>query len=157
MDWSFRHVVSMGVILAIALDLATADGGWASVEPAASLMLATLAALGLWLRGRARDCHAAGAAGGDASPGFARALVPAAAWRRGLLLAAPSPAPATPVLLEAPDVVPSPDLLRARPSRPSPAASSSPLRAPPAPGVDVRRVDVPPPSQDAPTREAPRA
>lgn len=128
----------MGVILAIAFDVASPDRGWASLGSSMSLFLAALTSLGLWLLGRRQVHFAAAAAGGRPTPGFAAGVAQRLAWRLRLFPAAPSPAAA--ILLLPQRLRPlSPDRgRRARPS-PGPAALSSPLRAPPERDPDSTR------------------
>src|SRR2546428_8886832 len=73
----------MGVILAIAFGAASSNGGWASLGAPASLLLATLTALGLWLWGRQRAPFAADTAGGgdSSTPDLVQRLAPGLAWR----------------------------------------------------------------------------
>ena len=131
----------MGVILAIAFDAASSpDGGWAaSVQSSASLFLATLTSLGLWLVGRRQARFAAAAAGGRKSPGFAEGVASRLAWRLRRLPVDLSPAPVTLLLPQSSARPPSPDRRRFPGRSPDPAALSSPLRAPPGPDPDSTR------------------
>src|SRR5215212_241039 len=98
----------MGVILAIAPDAASQIEALASAGPfTLSLLAAAVAAIGLWLWGKERH-----------SLLRPPVLVPAVAVHRQ----------------RSPDILP-PVRHQDRPRTPAPAASSSPLRAPPGPGT----------------------
>src|SRR5437867_13334622 len=118
----------MGVILAIAYDAASGNGGGVSPGLSALLLLATLASVGRWRRGSRRRpvavaCH----------PGRLSRLWPEA----------PAAAAGVP---RSPDHALPPDRTRDRPREPDPAASSSPRGAPPG----LRPRGAPPAARTAP-------
>jgi hypothetical protein len=129
----------MGVILAIAFDAASPEGGWASLTPSASLFLATLTSVGLWLLGRRQAHFAAVAAGGHPTRGFAEGVAHRLAWRLRRLPVPPAAAPGTLLLPRSSARSLSPDRRRFPARSPDPAALSSPLRAPPGPDPDSAR------------------
>src|SRR4051794_22988555 len=129
----------MGVFLAIAFDAASSDGGWLSFSSSASLFLATLTSVGLWLLGRRQAQFAAVTAGGRPTPSLAEGVARRLAWGLRRLPVAPSPAPVTLLLPRSSIRPPSPDRRRFPGRSPDPAALSSPLRAPPGPDPDPTR------------------
>jgi hypothetical protein len=131
----------MGVILAIAFDAASSlDGGWASsIESSASLFLATLTSLGLWLVGRRQARFAAAAAGGRRTPGLVEGVAHRLAWHLRRLPVELSPSPVTVLLPQSSARPLAPDRRRFPGRTPDPAALSSPLRAPPGPDPDSAR------------------
>ena len=129
----------MGLILAIAYGAASRSGGWASLGAPASLLLAMLTALGLWLGGRQRAQFAADTAGGgySSTPDLVRRLAPGLAWRLRLRPEALSPAAALVPPRSSAGSLP-PGRRWARPPLPDPAASSS-LPAPPGADPDAQQ------------------
>ena len=136
----------MGVFLAIAFDAASPDGGWLSISTSASLLLAMLTSLGLWLLGRRQARFAAATAGGRSTPGLAEGVARRLAWGFRRLPIVPVPAPVTLLLPRSSIRPPSPDRRRFPGRSPDPAALSSPLRAPPGTDPDPTR---PPHGPDA--------
>ena len=128
----------MGVFLAIAFDAAAPLDGWASAGSSASLCLAMLTSLGLWLLGRRQAHDAAAPAGGRPVPGFAERVGHRLAWRLRMWPAAPSRAAAALVLSRSPRPL-APDRGPGPRRSWDPAALSAPLRAPPGPDPDPTR------------------
>ena len=115
----------MGVFLAIALDAASPDGGWASFSSSASLLLATLTSLGLWLLGRRQARFASETVRGRSTPGVAEGVARRLAWGFRRLPMVPVPAPVT-LLLPRSSI---------RPPLPRPQAIPGPFAGPCGPVV----------------------